>query len=82
VSQRELDIQDGRVLVLMDMVVRAFKLARKSDGSILLPELNRLKALLDSRWKTSSKEPAEPPVNTAAKPNGSGKTDEAARPPA
>lgn len=82
VSQRELDIQDGRVLVLMDIVVRAFKLARKSDGSILLPELNRLKALLDSRWKTSSKEPAEPPVNTAAKPNGSGKTDEAARPPA
>ena len=45
VSKRALDIQDGRVLVLVDMIHRAFRLARRSDKSILMPELNRLSSM-------------------------------------
>ena len=48
VSKRALDIQDGRVLVLVDMVYRAFRVARRTDKSLLLPELNRLSFLFDS----------------------------------
>lgn len=48
VSKRALDIQDGRVLVLVDMIYRAFRFARRSDKSLLLPELNRLSALFDT----------------------------------
>ncbi len=48
VSKRALDIQDGRVLVLVEMIHRAFRLARRSDKSILMPELNRLASLFDT----------------------------------
>lgn len=54
VSKRALDIQDGRVLVLMDMIYRAFRLARRSDKSLLLPELNRLAFLFSAGGGASS----------------------------
>lgn len=63
VSQRALDIQDGRVLVLIEVVLRAFRLARRSDRSILLPELNRLALLFEARSSNGSpKEEAPPPA--------------------
>lgn len=51
-SQRALDIQDGRVLLLVDHVLRAFRLARRSDRSILLPELNRIAWMFETRSPT------------------------------
>ncbi len=49
VSKRALDIQDGRVLVLIEIVHRAFRLARRSDKAILMPELNRLSPLFGAK---------------------------------
>lgn len=49
VSQRSLDIQDGRALTLIDMIWRAFRLARRTDRSILMPELNRIAWMFESR---------------------------------
>lgn len=69
VSQRMLDIQDGRVLVLMDIVLRAFRLARRSDRSILLPELNRLAALFDTRSRASGKDAEGPAAEPEKKPS-------------
>jgi hypothetical protein len=53
VSKRALDMQDGRVLALIDVVHRAFRLARRSDKSILMPELNRLSPLFVPRYGTN-----------------------------
>ncbi|MEP7126851.1 MAG: hypothetical protein ABJE95_38325 [Byssovorax sp.] len=52
VSQRSLDIQDGRVLTLVDMIWRAFRLARRTDRSILMPELNRILWMFETRSST------------------------------
>lgn len=64
VSQRTLDLQDGRVLVLMDMVYRAFRHARRSDKALLLPELNRLSSVFGATSSApaakAGDEPAEP----------------------
>lgn len=49
VSQRSLDIQDGRTLTLIDMIWRAFRLARRTDRSILMPELNRIAWMFENR---------------------------------
>lgn len=64
VSQRTLDIQDGRVLSLLDMIWRAFRLARRSDRSILMPELNRIAWMFETRSSAGkgSKEPVPVPV--------------------
>lgn len=62
VSQRALDLQDGRVLTLVDMVWRAFRLARRTDRSILMPELNRILWMFETRSSTpkGTKETAPP----------------------
>lgn len=66
VSQRELDLQDGRVLHLMDMVLRAFRLARRSDASILLPTLNKTARFFDTSKKAKGEgKPAEEPQKPA-----------------
>lgn len=63
VTQRALDLQDGRVLMLIGQVLRAFRAARRADSAILLPELNRLTRLYDirPRGKGAATEPAAPP---------------------
>jgi predicted nucleic acid-binding Zn ribbon protein len=67
VSKRALDIQDGRALVLIDMVYRAFRLARRSDKSLLLPELNRLGSLFSAGGGASvAKEEPAPTEDGAA----------------
>lgn len=68
VSQRMLDIQDGRALVLVDVILRAFRLARRQDKSILLPELNRLAALFDTRARAAAKDAEEAPAAPENKP--------------
>lgn len=68
VSQRMLDIQDGRTLVLVDVILRAFRLARRQDKSILLPELNRLAALFDTRARAAAKDAEEAPAAPENKP--------------
>jgi hypothetical protein len=67
VSKRALDIQDGRVLTLMDTVHRAFRLARRSDHSILLPELNKLSGLLDQSSGGAAAPAPPPPAATPPK---------------
>ena len=42
IEQRKLDIQDGRVLFLMGIILRAFRAARREDPTILLPEVRAL----------------------------------------
>jgi hypothetical protein len=63
VSQRSLDLQDGRALSLVDMIWRAFRLARRSDRSILMPELNRIAWMFESRTSAGkgTKEAPPPP---------------------
>ncbi len=63
VSQRSLDLQDGRVLSLIDMVWSAFRLARRADRSMLMPELNRILWMFETRASApkGTKE-AAPPV--------------------
>lgn len=52
VTQRALDLQDGRVLLLIGKVLRAFRAARRADPTILVPELNRLARMFENRPKT------------------------------
>jgi hypothetical protein len=68
VSKRVLDIQDGRVLVLVDMVHRAFRLARRADRSILLPEMNRLAGLFSAGSSAVSAGPAASAPDAGASP--------------
>lgn len=63
VSQRSLDIQDGRVLSLIDMIWRAFRLARRTDRSILMPELNRIAWMFESRTNTGKSAKEGTPVD-------------------
>jgi len=71
VTQRALDLQDGRVLLLIGKIVRAFRAGRRADATILLPELNRLTRLFETRprgkggAKSEMETPAEPPAPAA-----------------
>ncbi|MCS6899846.1 MAG: hypothetical protein RMJ98_10855 [Myxococcales bacterium] len=49
VTQRMLDLQDGRVLHLIAMVLRAFRAAHKADATIPEPELHTIGWLFDGR---------------------------------
>lgn len=51
VTQRALDLQDGRVLLLVDKILRAFRAARRIDPTILKPELNKLAWMFEKRSK-------------------------------
>jgi hypothetical protein len=64
VSQRSLDLQDGRVLLLIEQTLRAFRTAHRADKSILVPELNRIAWLFETRTslRKAAKAPAPPPA--------------------
>jgi hypothetical protein len=49
VTQRMLDLQDGRVLHLIAMVLRAFRAAHKADAAVPEPELHTIGWLFDAR---------------------------------
>jgi hypothetical protein len=72
VSQRSLDLQDGRVLSLVDMIWSAFRLARRADRSILMPELNRILWMFETRASApkATKEAAPPPADAEPKKVG------------
>jgi len=50
-AQRRLDLQDGRVIELMERVLRAFRAAHRQDRSIRVPELQVLGWIFDARSK-------------------------------
>jgi hypothetical protein len=74
VSQRSLDLQDGRTLLLIEQTLRAFRTAHRADKSILVPELNRIAWLFDTAHgpRKAAKAPATPeapaPVAPASRP--------------
>lgn len=67
VEQRKLDIQDGRVLFLIERIVRAFRAAQHEDSTILVPELRALAGLFASRPSRpkTSPDPTTPPTPPA-----------------
>jgi hypothetical protein len=48
-SQRALDLQDGRVLLLVELIVRALRQAHRSSTAIAMPDLKQI------AWKFSSR---------------------------
>jgi hypothetical protein len=50
-AQRRLDLQDGRVIELMERVLRAFRSAHRQDRSIQVPTLHVLGWIFDARSK-------------------------------
>lgn len=57
VTQRALDLQDGRVAVVIEKILRAFRAARRVDGTILVPELNKAAWMFEARSGSSAKKP-------------------------
>ena len=49
VTQRALDLQDGKVLYLIEKVIRSFRAARRADPTILVPELNKIAWMFETR---------------------------------
>jgi hypothetical protein len=69
VTQRMLDLQDGRVLHLMAIVVRAFRVAHKADAAVGLPELRATAPLFDTRpHRSDPATPTPPAVRLASAP--------------
>lgn len=66
VTQRALDLQDGRVLLVIEKVLRAFRAANRVDSSILVPPLGKIAWMFESR---SRSKPAAPEA-TAPAPKG------------
>lgn len=61
VEQRKLDLQDGRVLLLMEHILRAFRAAHREDPTILLPEVRALASVFNTRPTTTRRKPRTPP---------------------
>lgn len=60
-AQRALDLQDGRVLQVVGLVLRAFRRARKSDPTLLVPDIGDLARIFGSpNSGRSDDEPAPP----------------------
>jgi hypothetical protein len=66
VTQRALDILDGRVLTLIEKGMRAFRAARRADSSILLPRLNKIAWMFETR-RSGTKAP-KPPTGGSPSP--------------
>ncbi len=49
VAQRQLQLHDGRVLALMDRILRAFRAGRRQDATILVPDLRHVAWFFDTR---------------------------------
>lgn len=60
-AQRALDLQDGRALQVIGMILRAFRRARKSDPTLLVPDFGDLSRIFGSpNSGRSDDEPAPP----------------------
>lgn len=58
VTQRALDLQDGRVALLIEKILRAFRAARRVDGTILVPELRKSAWMFELRSGSAGKKAA------------------------
>lgn len=92
IEQRLLDIQDGRVLFLMERIVRAFRAAQNEDPTILVPELRALANHFAPRRsgrgpktptppKTPPTRPAPSALSVSANPPGTRRADGTNGPP-
>ncbi|WP_437602941.1 hypothetical protein WMF28_15040 [Sorangium sp. So ce590] len=75
VTQRALDLQDGRVAIVIEKILRAFRAARRVDGTILVPELNKAAWMFEARSGSSAKKPSpggEKPPPGGEKPSPGG----------
>ncbi|KYG04997.1 hypothetical protein BE21_43450 [Sorangium cellulosum] len=79
VTQRALDLQDGRVAVVIEKILRAFRAARRVDGTILVPELNKAAWMFEARSGSSAKK--APPGGDKPPPGGSGSGAQGNAPP-
>ncbi|MGK4005408.1 hypothetical protein WMF31_22460 [Sorangium sp. So ce1036] len=74
VTQRALDLQDGRVTVVIEKILRAFRSARRVDGTILVPELNKAAWMFEVRSGSSAKKASaggdKPPAGGDKPPAG------------
>ncbi|WP_437681567.1 hypothetical protein [Sorangium sp. So ce131] len=71
VTQRALDLQDGRVAIVIEKILRAFRSARRVDGTILVPELNKAAWMFEVRSgnsKKASSTGSEAPAGNPAAP--------------
>ena len=62
-AKRALDVQDGRVLHVIGLVVRAFRRARRADETMLVPALGDLARVFGGSGRAGSEDdpPAAPP---------------------
>lgn len=65
VTQRQLDVQEGRVLVLIDILLKAMRAARRVHTTLVLPELGPLKSHFQPTRRKKTP-PAEPPATPPA----------------
>lgn len=73
VTQRALDLQDGRVLLLVGIIVRAFRQAHRASTAIALPDLKQLASRFASRSgkrpkKAAAAQATAPAVSAAQAP--------------
>ncbi len=59
-AQRALDLQDGRVLQVIGIMLRAFRRARKSDPTLLVPDFGELSRIFGSPYSGHSDDAPEP----------------------
>ncbi len=64
VTQRALDVQDGRVLYLLKLAHDAFRHARNHDATILLPDLGSVQRLYETRSRDKAAGDATPATTT------------------
>lgn len=68
-AQRALDVQDGRVLHVVGLVVRAFRRARRADETMLVPELGDLARVFGiTNGRASADEDVSAPPSPPAPP--------------
>jgi hypothetical protein len=73
-AQRALDVQDGRVLHAIGIVTRAFRRARRSDSTMLVPELGALARVFGygARGRDDDEPDAPTPTPPAPTPTPNG----------
>ncbi len=67
-SQRALDLQDGRVLLLVEQIVRAFRQAHRASTAIAMPDLKQIGWKFSSRSGKRAKKAAKAPPATIITP--------------
>jgi hypothetical protein len=69
-SQRSLDLQDGRVLLLVEQIVRAFRQAHRASTAIAMPDLKQIAWKFSSRSGKRAKKAIKAPAETLVTTRG------------